>query len=138
MNWIWILLCSLPGFLLGILSAYGVTGEYEFWYWVVLAFLIAFIFSRYSESYWFRNGFSAAFLTGIWNSVTLTVLMTTYFESNPDTAKMWIETAGDLDPDGFIFFSGFPIGAAYGLAVGILTLLMARYIFKKKLTISTE
>ncbi|MBN8705054.1 MAG: hypothetical protein J0L62_04205 [Bacteroidetes bacterium] len=134
MNWIWVLFYSLPGFLIGFLSVYGITGDFEIWYWIVLALFIAFIFSKYTEDFWFRNGFMTAFLTGIWNSLTLTLFMETYFVSNPETAEMWIETAGDLEADGFIFFSGFPIGAAYGVFVGIITLLMARYIFKKTLS----
>lgn len=138
MKWIWILICSLPGFLLGLLSAYGITGESEIWYWVTLALLIAFIFGYFFNDYWFRYGFLTAFLTGIWNSLTLAFLMPTYFDSNPDTASMWIETAGELDPAGFIFFSGFPIGAAYGLAVGLLTLLLSKFLFRKKLTSPAE
>lgn len=134
MNWIWVLLTSLPGFLIGFLSVNGITGDFEIWYWIVLALIISFVYSRYTNDFWFRNAFMTAFLTGIWNSLTLTLFIETYFASNPETATMWIETAGELDPDGFIFFSGFPLGAAYGVFVGLITLLMARFIFKKTLT----
>jgi hypothetical protein len=126
MNRSLILLLSLFGVVMGLLSLGGVTQGIEWFLWLVIAVLSAVPIAKRGGTSLFGTGFLVGLLDGIFNSIIQALFFEAYLANNQQMSVQMSQIPGDLDPRIFVMLAGPVIGAAYGTIIGLISMLARR------------
>lgn len=128
MDWLVIILFSLPAVVMGLLSVKGYTQNKELYLWLSLGVLsIAYIFFNV-HSHPFYHLFTIGLFWGILNSAIQSVFYATYIAHNPKAAAGYSKLSKNMKPRFIIILIGLGTGTATGLVLGA-----ASWIIKKLL-----
>ncbi len=131
MNWKVIFTLSCFGILMGVASLFGLTHmPVEPILWFLIALFSAYWIAENTTAKPFIHGSIAGVLMGILNSIMQSAFFDLYLSNNPAAAEGFKQIPGGISARLFPLITGPAIGVAYGLVVGLLSLL-ARKILKK-------
>ena len=125
MNWQIILLYSLFGVLMGILSVNGFTKKIEPLLWILFGLFTAFMVARNVPGKAYLHGFFIGLSWGIFNAVLQSLFFDTYIKNNPKYREAFQKRA-TLKPRYFFLFSGLMIGVVTGIVLGGLVWLCSK------------
>ncbi|HYM92698.1 MAG TPA: hypothetical protein VET23_01050 [Chitinophagaceae bacterium] len=117
MNWPLILLLSLFGVLMGILSVNGLTKKIEPILWLAFGFFTAFILSRNVTATVFWHGLFIGIFWGTLSSGIQSIFFETYLKNNPQYHKAFKKSAV-LRPRYLILLVGPILGLITGTVLG--------------------
>ncbi|MCA9288403.1 MAG: hypothetical protein KDA05_07455 [Phycisphaerales bacterium] len=118
MNWLLVLLLSVPGALMGLLSVRGHTRGIEPYLWVVLGVFASLVVSRTSGGRVFLHGLAIGVAWGVLNGVVAGALFDTYARHNPEIVERFAARAGG-PPARLMYLMAAPVvGLVTGLALG--------------------
>jgi hypothetical protein len=127
-----VLLLSTLGLLVGVLSVLGLTSKsflavpLEFWLWITTAAVTALVLARRVGAAFFRHGFAAGALAGLWPALLMFLFFDAYMANNPVYAEEFSAGPGGLSPRVFFLISAPLRALAWGAVVGSLTWLASR------------
>jgi hypothetical protein len=127
MNWELLLLLSLFGLIIGILSVNGYTQKIEPLIWLLSGMFSAFILARNVSSQIFLYGVALGLVWGILNGLIQSIFFERYLEKNPKYKDAYNKKM-PVQPRFFVLLAGPVIGLLTGAAVGGLAILFQKYI----------
>ncbi len=120
MNWFIVILLSLFGIVMGLLSVKGMTKGIEPFLWVVLGIFVVIVLAKNPVPKFFLQAFVIGLMWGILNSLMAVFFFQTYLSNNPQVVAQFQTKGGSVKP-GFFLMMGPIIGVVTGLALGGLT-----------------
>ena len=134
MRWNLLFYLSLFGIVMGVLSLLGLTHlPIEPLLWFFIALFSAYWIARNTTAKPFMQGLIAGALMGMFNSIIQSLFFEMYLSHNPMAEEGFRQIPGGIPVRLFPLMVGPGIGVAYGLVVGLFSLL-ARKVFKKPTT----
>lgn len=124
MRWPLILLLSLHGVAMGVMSVLGWTGGIEFWVWMGLAAIVIPILALQVKRLPLANGFMVGLIGGLLSQAIIVAFFSTYLDNNPEYAVDLTEEQVGLDPRLLLAILAPPISMAWGLFIGVVTLVI--------------
>ncbi len=130
MNWkIWSL--TLFGIVMGFASVFGLTQNYEFIYWLIIAVISGIVIAKVADRQIFTKGVVVGLFMGIFNAVIQAAMFDTYLQRNPESLDGFKRLPMTLEPQYVILFSGPFIGILYGIVIGLIAFLIDKITGKK-------
>src|ERR1044072_4530964 len=117
MNWEIVLLLSIFGLVMGILSVNGYTQKIEPLIWLLGGMFSAFILARNVTSNIFLYAISLGLLWGILNGLLQSIFFDRYLEKNPKYKESYQKKL-PVKPRFFVLVAGSIIGIITGAAIG--------------------
>jgi len=127
MNWTIILLLSLFGGVMGILSVKGYTQKLEPFLWLLFGIISALIVAKNAENNPFIHALLIGLFWGVLNGIIQSAFFELYLANNPIIQNSFKKSTF-LQPRYFVIVTGIIIGLATGLALGGLTLLLKKIV----------
>jgi hypothetical protein len=131
MNWPLILVLSLFGILMGLLSLFGLTHGIEWILWLIIAVISAAVLAKKVQTRLFVSGFLVGVCDGVFNSIIQSLFFGTYLLNNPQVAEQIDQIPAGIDGRFFSLLAGPFIGLIFGLVVGLLAVI-ARKVTNKR------
>lgn len=125
MNWIVIMLLSLFGIIMGVLSIKGFTQKIEPVLWLLFGIVAALVLSKNIEQKVFLHGLLVGVIWGTLNGIVQSVFFETYLASNMAIKESFTKITF-MKPRIFVLITGPVIGLFAGLIVGGLSLLLKK------------
>jgi len=125
MDWKVIIILSVIGLLMGLLSVQGFTQKIEPLLWLLFGIATSLILSRNIEQKAFLHGILIGLAWGILNGLTQSVFFDTYLTNNPSVQQNFQKKPFIL-PRYFVLVTGPIIGLITGLVLGRLSLLLKK------------
>lgn len=122
MNWTLVVILSIPGLMMGLLSVMGHTRGIEPYLWLLLALFAALIVARTAEARYFLHGLCVGLAWGVLNGVVASAMFATYARHNPETMQRFGSGGAPLPPQALFLASAPVIGLATGVVLGLLCL----------------
>lgn len=127
MNWKIILLLTLLGVLMAILSLFGMLKtNYFVIYWIVLALVSGFVIGKKAGSSYFMHGVVSGLFIGIVFTLIQSVFFDTYLMNNPNSLDGFKNITTSLQPQYVLLFSGPFIGIAFGIVAGLIAMMVSK------------
>ncbi len=131
MNWKVIFTLACFGILMGVASLFGLTHmPVEPILWFLIALFSAYWIAENTPAKPFMHGLVAGVFIGVFNSVIQSAFFEMYLSHNPMAEEGFRQIPGGIPVRLFPLMVGPAIGVAYGLVVGLLSLLATK-LFKK-------
>ena len=127
MKWNIVFLLSLFGVGIGIASLFGFTEGVEFYWWIVVALVTAYILAKQTSHKLFLHGFYSGLGMGICHVFVLFIFFDLYVVHNPSIANGFTSIPGDIEPRTFFLITSPVIGGLYGLMLGALAQIAAMF-----------
>jgi hypothetical protein len=121
MNWFVIILLSLLGFLMGLLSVKGLTKGIEPYLWIILGIFCALVLSKNQIPKFFLSAFLIGLAWGILNSIAQVTFFQTYLAHNPQAVEGFQKVPAKINRSALVLLAGTGIGTVTGLVLGGLT-----------------
>jgi uncharacterized membrane protein len=132
MNWKLILLLSVFGVVMGVISLFGWTQGIEPLLWLAIFILYAWWIARNCERLYFLHGLLVSVLNGIWISIIHAAFYSLYVKNNPQVVGAFKSLPPTLDPRVLMLIIGPIVGAITGLVAGLFAYIAARILKKSK------
>lgn len=126
MNWQLLLLLSLFGLIIGILSVNGYTQRIEPLIWLLSGMLSAFILARNVSSQIFLYGIALGLIWGVLNGLVQSIFFDRYLQKNPRYKESYNKKM-PVKPRIFVLIAGPIIGLITGATIGGLAILFQKY-----------
>jgi len=125
MNWYIIILLSLFGAIMGILSVKGYTGKLEPILWLLFGIISALVLSRNVENRPFIHGLIIGLCWGVFNGIIQSSFFDQYITNNPSLQSSYNKSTA-IKPQFLVLIMGPVIGLVTGAVLGGLTLLLKK------------
>jgi len=125
MDWKLILLLSVIGFIMGLLSVRGFTRTLEPFLWLLFGIAAALLISKNIDQKTFLHGFLVGLSWGIANGIIQSVFFDIYIVNNPQLQQNF-QKVTFIKPRFFSLLAAPAIGLITGLALGGLSLLLRK------------
>jgi hypothetical protein len=134
MNWKLILLLSLLGLALALLSVYTLSPISEFVVWIVVTIISAVVIGKYAPDKYFLHGFVLAIVNTFWVTVTQVTLFYTYIATHPEYIQMTERLPAALadHPRRLIIYRSPVIAILSGLLVGLFSWIAGKVMNRMK------
>jgi hypothetical protein len=132
MNWTLILSLSLLGAAMGGASVFGWTRGIEFWCWLFIAILCAWIIGTRLHDRRFLHGFLTGLLMGVFNGIAQVTFFETYLANNPEIASQFHTNPTPVPTRFFALLMSPVIGSIYGLLLGAMSWTEGRIVSLKE------
>ena len=127
MKWNIVFLLSLTGAVVGTASLFGLTEGIELYWWIVIALLTAYFLAKQTSHKLFLHGFYSGIGMGICHVLILFIFFDLYVLHNPTSANGFTSIPGNLEPRIFLLITSPVIGGLYGLVLGALAQIAAKF-----------
>jgi hypothetical protein len=128
MKWKLVFALAACAVIMGAASVLGYTQNIEPFCWIAIAVVCAFVLARGVTQKLFLHGLYVGVAQGIVNGAIQAAFFNTYLRNNPDVAAQMSQNPFPFSPSVFVLLSSPLIGAAFGVAMGLLTLLAAKLV----------
>ena len=127
MNWLLIILLSVFGGIMGLLSIKGYTQKIEPFLWILFAIATALVLSRNVENRAFVHAVIIGFCWGLLNGLIQSSFFDQYLANSPSLKDSFEKSASVIKPRYFVLITGPLIGLVIGAVMGGLTLLFRTF-----------
>lgn len=125
MNWYIIILLSLFGAIMGLLSIKGYTGKLEPILWLLFVIISVLVLSRNVENKPFIHGLIIGLCWGIFNGLIQSSFFDQYITNNPNLQSSF-NKSNAIKPQFLVLIMGPLIGLVTGVVLGGLTFLLKK------------
>ena len=125
MDWKIIVILSVIGLLMGLLSVKGFTQKIEPVLWLLFGIATSLILSKNIEQKTFLHGLLIGIAWGIYNGAIQCAFFDIYFTNNPSIQQNFQKNSF-IQPRYFVLLTGPIIGLITGLILGGLSLLLKK------------
>lgn len=130
-NWKLILLLSLFGLMMGLVSISFASSNIEPLLWFIIFPICAFIIAKKSPGRYFLHGVFLGILNSIWITVVHIIFLDAYIKHHPDEATMIINSTNS--PIIVMLVTGLIVGVVSGIIFGLFALILYKTIKKAEL-----
>ncbi len=125
MSWSLILLLSLPGLLMGLMSVWGITRKREPYFWFVFTCIVAILVALQAPGSFFMHGLYIGIGWGTANGLIQSLFFRKYLGANP-TLRSGFEKVRFMSMRFYPLLTGSVIGLVTGLILGSICMLTHR------------
>lgn len=129
MNWLLILLLTIVGAAMALLSVFGIVRSgFELVVWTLLAIVSAYLIAKKGGRVPLLEGITLGAITGIVHSVIQSAMFSTYLLNNPESLGSFQDLRMNIPPQYIVLLAGPVIGLIYGGVIGIIAMSLRKVI----------
>ena len=131
MKWTLVAILSVPAFVMGSLSIFGLTQGIELFLWLGFAAGAAGLLAKYLESRLLIHTLLVGLLWGLVNGVLQSLFFPTYLANNPAARNELLEVTF-IEPHSFAILAGPIPGILTGFVIYVLTRAMRKFLTQQQ------
>lgn len=125
MKWKTILLLSLFGILMGLISVFGIIQNIEWLLWLIIAIVSAYVLNKQTKRLLVTHAAITGLFMGILYAIILSSLFEMYLRNNLESEGLK-QLPITIEPQYFFLMAGPFLGFVYGLIIGLIALIIKK------------
>ena len=130
MNWRLIFRLSLFGLAMALLTVALIPSGVEAICWLIIFVICAYIIAKKCTGNYFLHGFLVSMVNAVWITTAHVFFYNSYIAHHPDMQSMSAHMPMPTHPRLMMLFMGPLFGAAFGLILGLFSLVASRLVKK--------
>ena len=127
-----ILKLSLWGLAMGFATISIIPQNIEPFIWLIIFLICAYSIAKKCSGKYFMHGFLVSVLNSVWITAIHILFFQTYMANHPDEISMMAKFPMPYSPRITTLLMGLPLGAAFGLILGLFSFIASNIVKRKK------
>lgn len=133
MNWKLILQLSLFGLAMGVATVYLIPSNAEFFFWMPIFIINAYLIAKNCVDSYFSNGFMVGIVNSVWIAAAHIIFYDAYLAHHTMEAGLYNNPTIPVPPKAAMFIIGLVIGVFSGLVIGLFAFIASKIVKNKQL-----
>jgi hypothetical protein len=132
-NWKLIFQLSLFGLVMAVATISLIPANYEYFFWLVIFILCAYIVAKNAPGQYFLHGFLISLVNSVWITIAHVLFASVYLANHPQMQEMTASMPlfAQHHQRTTMVVLGLPFGAAFGLLLGLFCFIASKVIRKQ-------